>query len=203
MSEARPWGPDTAWGAHGGPWRDRPSSSPGPERRPRTMPPSDLVADLAGPALDQAGRLGSPVRLVGLDDDGGSASAVAEAARAAAGADGVLVGVCTRGLPHPSLRPLAAALDFTLVPWSPTASRELIPVADPWRSAVEIAAIVASYPHSASVLAGLLRWSGTLGIREGLDAESLAYSTLLGGPEFSAWLAARGPRPLPPPAVGD
>jgi enoyl-CoA hydratase/carnithine racemase len=34
-----------------------------------------------------------------------------------------------------------------------------------------------------------------------LDAESLAYSTLLGGPEFAAWLARRGPRPLPPPAA--
>ena len=33
-----------------------------------------------------------------------------------------------------------------------------------------------------------------------LDAESLAYSTLLGGPEFAAWLGRRGPRPLPPPA---
>jgi len=39
-----------------------------------------------------------------------------------------------------------------------------------------------------------------LDVRAALEVESFAYSTLLGGAEFRRWLAARGPRPLPPPA---
>jgi enoyl-CoA hydratase/carnithine racemase len=58
-------------------------------------------------------------------------------------------------------------------------------------------------PQATTVLAGLLRWSGALDVPAALDAESLAYSTLLGGPEFAEWLADRGPRPLPPPATGE
>jgi hypothetical protein len=171
--------------------------------RPERIPPAALPAALAPPLLDVDGRLRSPVRLVDLDA-AAPAGAVEGAVRVAGSADGVLVGVSTRGLPHPSVRPLAAALDLTLVPASAGAvGRELVPVADPWQSAVALAATVSAFPHAASVLAALLRWSGTLGIRDGLDAESLAYSTLLGGPEFRGWLERRGPRPLPPPAVGD
>jgi enoyl-CoA hydratase/carnithine racemase len=48
------------------------------------------------------------------------------------------------------------------------------------------------------VLAGLLRWTGPLDVQAALDAESFAYSTLLGGPEFRTWLDRRGPRPPPP-----
>ncbi|MEU9291183.1 enoyl-CoA hydratase-related protein [Streptomyces sp. NPDC048275] len=40
----------------------------------------------------------------------------------------------------------------------------------------------------------------SLPVRDALDAESLAYSTLLGGAEFRRWHAARGPRPQPPTA---
>ena len=170
---------------------------------PQRIPPAALAAELAGRALDEGGRLRSPLRLVDLDD-GAPPGVVDEAVRAAGAADGVLVGVCTGGLPHPSVRPLVGALDLTLVPFGPGAgNRALVPVADPWQSAVALAATVGEFPHAASLLAGLLRWSGNLGIREGLDAESLAYSTLLGGPEFRGWLDRRGPRPLPPPAVGD
>jgi enoyl-CoA hydratase/carnithine racemase len=39
-------------------------------------------------------------------------------------------------------------------------------------------------------------------VRAALDAESLAYSTLLGGTEFRAWLATRTPREVPV-AAGD
>jgi hypothetical protein len=171
--------------------------------RPERIAPAALPAALAAPVLDGGGRLRSPVWLIDLDAPA-PASVVDDAVRAAGAADGVLVGVCTRGLPHASVRPLTAALDLTLVPPSAGAvGRELVPVADPWRSAVDVAVTVAAFPHAASLLAALLRWSGTLGAREGLDAESLAYSTLLGGPEFRDWLDRRGPRPLPPPAAGE
>jgi enoyl-CoA hydratase len=43
----------------------------------------------------------------------------------------------------------------------------------------------------------LLRHNAGLGTHEGLIAESLAYSTLQGGPECAAWLARRGPAAPP------
>ncbi len=54
-------------------------------------------------------------------------------------------------------------------------------------------------PLAAAAAAQLLRHSEGLGIHEGLIAESLVYSTLQGGPEFAAWLAAR-PAPRRRPA---
>jgi enoyl-CoA hydratase/carnithine racemase len=167
-----------------------------------SIPAAALADDLAGPVLDEAGRLRTPLRLVALD--GAPTEETGAAVRAASSADGVLVGVCTRDVPHPGWRGLVDALDLTLVP--PTAGRvdrACVPVADPSVSAGELAAAVRLAPQAASVLAGLLRWSGVLPARTALDAESLAYSTLQGGPEFAGWLARRGRRPLPPPASGD
>jgi len=67
-------------------------------------------------------------------------------------------------------------------------------VGDPGAALAELGRAVAAAPRAATVLAGLLRWSGALAVPEALDAESFAYSTLLGGEEFAAWLARRGPR---------
>jgi enoyl-CoA hydratase/carnithine racemase len=47
-------------------------------------------------------------------------------------------------------------------------------------------------PRASVVLAQLLRLSEPLSIDDALVAESLAYSTLLAGPEFQGWLADRG-----------
>ncbi|WP_239405463.1 enoyl-CoA hydratase/isomerase family protein [Frankia sp. Cj3] len=52
---------------------------------------------------------------------------------------------------------------------------------------------VRAHPLAAVALVGLLRLTATLAPLDGLVAESLAYSTLLAGPEFTAWLAGRGP----------
>ena len=54
--------------------------------------------------------------------------------------------------------------------------------------------VVARAPLAAMTLVQLLRHNAGLTNHEGLLAESLAYSTLQRGPEFSAWLAGR-PRP--------
>lgn len=105
----------------------------------------------------------------------------------------VVVGV-DRGAP-PS-RALLAAADLTLL--SGPAPREAVAVPDPGAAADALAARIAAFPLAATVLAGLLRWSGLLPVAAALEAESLAYSTLLAGPEFAGWLAARGPRPAPP-----
>jgi enoyl-CoA hydratase/carnithine racemase len=47
-------------------------------------------------------------------------------------------------------------------------------------------------PLAAATLVQILRHGRTLDLHERLVAESLAYSTLQAGPEFAAWLAARG-----------
>jgi enoyl-CoA hydratase/carnithine racemase len=113
-----------------------------------------------------------------------------------------VVGVA-HSAPDPGFDPLVSALDVTLVPESAAYSRELVGVPDPVAGAAALHRAATANPGAATVLAGLLRWSGGLPVPAALDAESLAYSTLLGGPEFRRWLQARGPRPLPPPAPAD
>lgn len=66
-----------------------------------------------------------------------------------------------------------------------------------------VAAITAN-PIAATVLVQLLRHNESASIRDGLFAESLAYSTLQHGAEFERWLAARTGKPGtedPAPAV--
>jgi len=60
-----------------------------------------------------------------------------------------------------------------------SSERELAPILD----------VVARAPLAAMTLVQLLRHNAGLTNHEGLLAESLAYSTLQRGPEFSAWLA--------------
>lgn len=110
--------------------------------------------------------------------------------------DRILVGI---GPAHPDHAELAQRLDTTLVPGTPRGPHE-VQVTDPTGTLDRIGAVVGTAPSAACALAGLLRWNGKLAVQAALDAESFAYSTLLGGPEFARWHAARGPRPLPPPA---
>jgi enoyl-CoA hydratase/carnithine racemase len=167
--------------------------------------PARLAADAAhGPLLGPAARPVAPVLAVDLDEP--TAPAVLEAASHRARAcDRLLVGVTgatVAALPAGVVE-LAAALDMTLVGEGPEpGGRPFVPVTDPAGALARLAAAVSANPQSALVLAGLLRMTESLPVREALDAESLAYSTLLGGAEFGRWLAARGPRPQPP-AVPD
>jgi hypothetical protein len=55
-------------------------------------------------------------------------------------------------------------------------------------------------PQAAVTLAQLLRLVPQLDPHAGLVAESLAYATLQGGPEFAAWLSTRGTRVRKPEA---
>jgi len=166
----------------------------------RLLTPAELAGQLPGPVLGDDGRVRSPIQLIDLDVPVPPA-VQAEAARVAAAATGVVVGVSLSGAPDPDLLPLVAALDVTLVRAGGPARRESVAVPDPLAAADDLVAAAAAAPSAATVLAGLLRWSGDLPVAAALDAESLAYSTLLGGPEFAAWLAARGPRPAPPPSA--
>jgi enoyl-CoA hydratase/carnithine racemase len=163
--------------------------------------PAELPERCAAPLLDGSGEIVDPVLLVDLDRPA-TADDLAAAARAAAVADRVVIGV-GHGAPDPARLALVSAADLTIVPEEHAHAPELIGAPDPAAEAGVVADAVAAAPGAATVLAGLLRWSGQLGVPAALDAESLAYSALLGGPEFRRWLQARGPRPLPPPAVAD
>ncbi|MGO9035506.1 enoyl-CoA hydratase/isomerase family protein [Mycobacterium sp.] len=62
----------------------------------------------------------------------------------------------------------------------------------------ELAARVDRWPLAAAVCDDVLRSVDPTGpTRVGVVTESLAYSTLQGGPEFARWLAERGPARLP------
>jgi enoyl-CoA hydratase/carnithine racemase len=57
-----------------------------------------------------------------------------------------------------------------------------------------LGAAAAASPQASLVLRQVLRMTSALPAAAALEAESLAYSALLGGPEFRRWLGARGPR---------
>jgi Enoyl-CoA hydratase/isomerase len=57
--------------------------------------------------------------------------------------------------------------------------------------ATKLADRVRTYPTAATILAQVLRIGERLDFDHALQVESFAYSTLLGGAEFSHWLAAR------------
>jgi enoyl-CoA hydratase/carnithine racemase len=56
-------------------------------------------------------------------------------------------------------------------------------------------------PLACMALVQLLRHSESLDVEGGLFAESLVYSTLQGGPEFSNWYASYRAKPPPPPTL--
>lgn len=108
--------------------------------------------------------------------------------------DGVRIGVA-RGAAGPGDAALAEDLDVTLGVAGD--ARWLVVVPDVDAAAEGIAGRVARAPLAATTLLGLLRLTASAPVRNGLVAESLAYSMLLAGPEFARWLAARARRPVP------
>ncbi len=85
------------------------------------------------------------------------------------------------------------------------------PASSPWVATSDldgalatIARTCAAAPAAASVLAQVLRLNERLPMAAGTVVESLAYSTLLSGPEFAAWLSSsprRAHRPAAEPVV--
>ncbi|MGF7236451.1 MAG: enoyl-CoA hydratase/isomerase family protein [Frankia sp.] len=77
-------------------------------------------------------------------------------------------------------------------------------VADAAGSLADLITAVRANPIAAVTLCGLLRTSAGLPALDALVAESLAYSTLLAGPEFARWRAtspSRAYRPSPEPVL--
>ena len=99
-----------------------------------------------------------------------------------------------RGGPLPQVD--AADCDLCLTV-SPDASAPWVTVADVDAAQARVQAAVAAQPVASALLLRVLRLTEALAPQAGLEVESLAYSTLLGGQGFRDWLAARGPLPLP------
>lgn len=167
----------------------------GPELPRLTL---DEVADGAG-ALELS-ESGLPLHPVAVVDLGGkpSPALVAASARAARASGRVLVGVAEQTPPE-GVEPLLDALTFTL---GPGPSATLVPHGV--HVLAELAAAASAAPRAAVTLVRLLRLTSVTSVADGLVAESMAYSTLLAGPEFAAWRGAtprRTPVASPEPQV--
>jgi enoyl-CoA hydratase/carnithine racemase len=162
-----------------------------------------VAALTAGPppplTLDARGRPTDPVLAVSADAftrlDGEARRQVIDALR---GTRRATVAVAGRGLRVPG--DLAQAVDLSLAD-VPSDGR-VIAVADPHAALAGLRERFAATPLAALTYVWLLRQSAGLPIAAALSAESAAYSTLLAGPEFAAWLAGRG-APRPPDGRGD
>lgn len=165
----------------------------------------DLAAGAAqGDLLNADGSVRAPLLVVDLDQPAGGDAVLRRAGQQAAECDRLLVGLTRRvdppaGHPAHAASPLLGALDLTLTPTG-TVDRRTVPVDDPEEIAQALARAAADNPEAAVILGRLLRIGPRLTVGQALDAESLAYSTLLAGRGFARWLAARGHRPPPPPA---
>lgn len=170
------------------------------------MNTADLsVRDLAAGAaqmdlLTDDAAVADPLLLVDLDADQElTETELRQAADRARECDRILVGVARGAIPE-ALMPLAEALDLTLARRTRDAPRCSMAVSDLAASASFLRARAEAATQPSLLLARLLRISESLPVSHALDLESLTYSTLLGGPGFARWLAARGERPVPPPA---
>jgi enoyl-CoA hydratase/carnithine racemase len=141
---------------------------------------ADAVAQLASPDATErfSPVAGEPLLTVDLGLEGRNVSADAlDAARAALhSVPAPTLGLCSDN-PSPAGRALLDHFDVLV-----DAPDELALLSDRIRA----------QPYAAAGLVQLLRHSEKRDIEAGLIAESLVYSVLQSGPEFGAWLAARG-----------
>ncbi|MDA8045627.1 MAG: enoyl-CoA hydratase/isomerase family protein [Actinomycetota bacterium] len=142
-------------------------------------------------SLDAADVLAAPILVVDADLDGDPAELDVPPAFPA-----VVVAVARAAAPALSRRgPDVAitALGQPLPPW--------VTEPEPQGAAARLVARVMAAPGAAITLVGVLRAGRDAGIEGGLLLESLAYSMLQSGPEFSEWKKGRPPPP-DRPAVG-
>jgi enoyl-CoA hydratase/carnithine racemase len=153
---------------------------------------SDVADGAAALELDSEGLPVRPLVVVDLGDIGRTSPAtIAAAVTALSDRTAVTLGVAERPLPEESA-PLLESLTCTLASAGP--GRTWVAPSAPLDDAVsEVAATVATAPRAAVTLAGLLPAVARAEVADGLLLESLAYSTLLAGPEFAAW-RGRTPR---------
>ncbi len=162
------------------------------------MPPYISIEDLADgaahvPILGAGGTTVDPLLVVALEPEPKPA-ALTRAIELADRCDRLLVGWAPDDGGE-----LAPHLDLTVSPRE--SGPETVAADDPAGCLADLGAAASANPQAALVLGTVLRMTERLPVGQALDVESLAYSTLLGGPEFARWLRGRGPRPLPPDAV--
>lgn len=182
------------------------------------------MAAEAVPLLDTEGQVPEPLLLVDLDVDLDRAT-VARTAASLARSDRVVVGVSASGsaarsaderaagADHAGLLALLEACDVSVVQAvapgseapSTMAARGTQPGHATYVSTHDITAAldllearVRANPQASLALTQLLRTGACLGAEEAVVLESYTYSTLLGGAEFAAWLAAQGSWSAPP-----
>ncbi|MFG2780617.1 enoyl-CoA hydratase/isomerase family protein [Streptomyces prunicolor] len=80
----------------------------------------------------------------------------------------------------------------------PDPPRPWVGCTDPHTTARQLGHLVESHPAASVALVQVLRMGGGLSVPDRLILESLAYSTLQGGVDFRAWLAAAPRRTLRP-----
>jgi hypothetical protein len=166
------------------------------------LSPLDLVMGVPAPVVRMDGSgtgVTGAVHVVDLDVP--VPEAALDALLAALQARAAVVVGTARGRLTPTAARLAEALDLTLTGPGRAADRRAVQVPDPDAATAELQAAVAARPRAALLLTALLRQTVRLPVAEALAAEASAYSTLLAGPEFAAWLAARGP--ARPPRADD
>ncbi len=125
---------------------------------------------------------------------------VERVAQAASRALPLTIGVL-RGTAVGNLGPMLVALTLTITDRrvSPLL-RQVVEVDDIGEALATLTAAVAHSPRAAIACGQLLRQTIRLETTQALAAEAAAYSMLLGGTEFHAWLAERGPaRTVHPP----
>jgi len=114
----------------------------------------------------------------------------------------VLVGWSQGAFESPGL----ASFDVLLSPADDRGLADWVGCRERLTSIQEIAATCRTAPHAATTLVQLLRLRSHVPLADALVAESLAYSMLLAGPEFSRWLREQdlpAARPSPDPVVVD
>lgn len=103
------------------------------------------------------------------------------------------------GRSAPELRPGGPDVAVTTLAGAPA---PWVAVPDGPAGLAHLEARIAHSPVAAVVLAEVLRATRGVPVATGLLVESLAYSTLQGGPEFAAWRRGRPDRPARPPSPG-
>ncbi|MFJ1967562.1 enoyl-CoA hydratase/isomerase family protein [Streptomyces sp. NPDC087903] len=157
-----------------------------------------------GLSLRSDGRPGNPVRCLVLDDwHTAEPGRITGASAQIADCLSPVIGIATRR-PPARLRPLLESLTLTLAgPQVSPSARQLVPVADPWRSYGELADLIDRHPQACLALGQLLRQTPSLDTLQGLAAEAAVYSMLLGGKEFAGWLAGPDATRSAPPHVAE
>ncbi|WP_068273018.1 enoyl-CoA hydratase/isomerase family protein [Aldersonia kunmingensis] len=151
---------------------------------------ADIAAGCASLSVGDDMLPAEPLVLVDLDRD--EWSHLDDAVAALRTRSVVVVGVSNDPLPGHAA-PLLEAFTCTLAPNGPGRS---------WAkgTAEEVDAIetvVAAAPRASIAMAGLLDLTSSTDVRNGLIAESLAYSMLLAGPEFADWRTNTPRRTVP------